>query len=104
MTELLKEKEYELLSDTYYTDKGGIISTTPIKKVKMFALKFCDSDGLNDLSDYKTIQFLCEKGYISPLQEGCKLKFDSMDVRTAKCLIVEYSKSFLDLTPFLPKE
>ena len=104
MTELLKDRDYELLSECHCFDKGNILLTTPIKKVKMYALKFCDSDGLNDLSDYKTIQFLCEKGYISPLQEGCKLKFDSMDVRTAKCLIVEYSKSFLDLTPFLPKE
>lgn len=99
--ELLKEKEYELLSESQYFDKSGQLQTT--KKVKMFALKFCDSDGLNDLTDYKTVQFLCDKGYISPLQEG-KLKFDSLDVRTAKLLIVEYSKHFLDLSPFLPKE
>lgn len=99
--ELLKEKEYELLSECQYFDKAGQLQST--KKVKMFALKFCDSDGLNDLSDYKTIQFLCDKGYISPIQEG-KLKFDSLDVRAAKLLLVEYSKNFLDLSPFLPKE
>lgn len=99
--ELLKEKEYELLSESEYFDKSGHLQKT--NKVKLTALKFCDSDGLNDLSDYKTIQFLCDKGYIVPAQEG-KLKFDSLDVRTAKLLIVEYSKHFLDLTPFLPKE
>jgi len=99
--ELLKEKEYELLSECQYFDNNKTLQST--KKVKMFAIKFCDSDGLNDLSDYKTIQFLCDKSYISPIQEG-KLKFDSLDVRAAKLLLVEYSKNFLDLSPFLPKE
>jgi hypothetical protein len=101
MTELLKEKEYNLLSDCQYFDKAGQLQST--SKVKMFALKFCDSDSIADLSFYKVLQFLCEKGYIAPIQEG-KLKFDSMESRVARILVMEYDKSFLDLSPFLPKE
>ena len=91
------------MSECKYFNKDGHLQPSPTKKVKMFALKFCDSDGLNDLSDYRTLKYLCDKGYIAPI-EGGKLEFDSVDVRTAKLLIVEYSKSFLDLSPFLPTE
>jgi hypothetical protein len=30
------------------------------------------------------------------------LNIDSLDVRTAEILLIEYSRSFLDLSPFLP--
>jgi hypothetical protein len=101
MIEMIKEKEYELLSECSYFDKNGHLSTTPIKKVKMYALKFVDRDLVKEGSDeYNMLKSLCEKGYIAP-PEG-KLNIDSLDVRTAEILLIEYSRSFLDLSPFLP--
>ena len=99
MTELLREKKYSLLSEcSYFNSKGELAKT---KEVNLLALKFCDSDGLNDLSDYKTLIFLSDKGYIVPV-EGGKLKVDELDTRVAKMLLIKYSKDFLDLSPFLP--
>jgi hypothetical protein len=100
MIELLREKKYELLSECSYFINSEYKKT---KEVNLLALKFCDSDGLNNLSDYKTLIFLCDKGYILPV-EGGKLKVDELDTRAAKMLIMEYSKDFLDLSPFLPIE
>ena len=101
MPEMIKEKEYELLSECSYFDKNGHLSTTPIKKVKMYALKFIDRDLVEEgNSEYNMLKSLCEKGYIAP-SEG-KLSIDTLDVRTAQLLIIEYSRSFLDLSPFLP--
>jgi len=98
MTELLREKKYPLLSECSYFINNDYKKT---KEVNLLALKFCDSDSLNDLSDFKTLEFLCKKGYIVPV-EGGELKINELDTRAAKMLIIEYHKDFLDLLPFLP--
>jgi hypothetical protein len=99
--ELLKEKEYELLSESEYFDKNGTLQKT--NKVKMFALKFCEIDSIDETNSYTILKFLCQKGYISPIQEG-KIKVESMEYRTAKILHKEYYANFLDTQPFSPIE
>lgn len=98
--ELLKEKEYELLSECQYFDKNGTLQST--KKVKMTALKFCDSS-LVEGTRISALQAVVNKEYIRPFEEG-KLKIDTLDVRSALILWEEYYANFLDLSPFLPKE
>lgn len=103
--ELLKEKEYELLAESEYFDKNGHLQKT--NKVKLFALKFCDRDILLSAlrldNQFEALKILTEKGYIAPIQEG-KLKIDNLDFRIAIVLLEEYSESFLDVSPFLPKK
>jgi hypothetical protein len=50
---------------------------------------------------FEALNFLCEKGYIIPV-EGGKLKIDDLDFRASVVLLEEYSSSFLDISPFLP--
>jgi hypothetical protein len=103
--EFLKEKEYKLLADSEYFDKNGHLQKT--NKVKLFALKFCDRDillsALREDNQFGALKILTEKGYIVPIQEG-KLKIDNLDFRIAVVLLEEYSESFLDISPFLPKK
>jgi hypothetical protein len=99
--EFLKEKEYELLSEAEYFDTNGILHKT--SKVKMFALKFCEIDSIDETNSFTVLKFLCQKGYIAPIQGG-KIKLESVEFRTAKILHMEYHKSFLDTLPFSPKE
>jgi hypothetical protein len=103
MTELLREKKYQLLAESNYFDKKGELKKT--KEVNLFALKFCDSDKLigllRDDKKFEALNFLCEKGYIAPVEEG-KLKIEDLDFRVSTILLEEYSSSFLDILPFLP--
>jgi hypothetical protein len=102
MIELLKEKKYELLSEGSYFINNDYKKT---KEVNLLALKFGDSDKLLDLltvgKRIDALRFLCEKGYITPV-EGGKLKIDELDFRASVVLLEEYSSSFLDISPFLP--
>lgn len=101
MTELLKEKKYTLLSECSYFINNDYKKT---KEVNLLALKFCDSDKLLDLltlnKKFEALNFLCEKGYISPV-EGGKLKIEDFDFRASVVLLEEYTSSFLDISPFL---
>jgi len=105
MKELIKERKYALLAECQYFDSKGQLQTAT--EVNMFALKMCDSDQLMTLvrerQDYESVKFLCEKGYIAPLNEG-KIKVDNLDFRAATILLEEYSMSFLDISPFLLKK
>lgn len=102
MIELLKEKKYQLLSECSYFYNNDYKKT---KEVNLIALKFCDSDKLLDLltinKKFEALNFLCEKGYIAPV-EGGKLKIDDLDFRASVVLLEEYTSSFLDISPFLP--
>jgi hypothetical protein len=102
MTELLREKKYELLSECSYFINSEYKKT---KEVNLLALKFCDSDKLLDLltmnKKFEALNFLCEKGYIAPV-EGGKLKIDDLDFRASVILLEEYTSNFLDISPFLP--
>ena len=102
MIELLKEKKYQLLSECSYFLNNEYKKT---KEVNLLALKFCDSDKLLDLltinKKFEALNFLCEKGYIAPV-EGGKLKIDDLDFRASVVLLEEYTSSFLDISPFLP--
>ena len=102
MIELLKEKKYSLLSECSYFINNDYKKT---KEVNLIALKFCDSDKLLDLltinKKFEALNFLCEKGYIAPV-EGGKLKIDDLDFRASVVLLEEYTSSFLDISPFLP--
>jgi hypothetical protein len=102
MIELLREKKYQLLSECSYFANNDYKKT---KEVNLSALKFCDSDKLLDLltmnKKFEALNFLCEKGYIIPV-EGGKLKIDDLDFRASVVLLEEYSSSFLDISPFLP--
>ena len=102
MIELLKEKKYQLLSECSYFYNNDYKKT---KEVNLLALKFCDSDKLLDLltinKKFEALNFLCEKGYIAPV-EGGKLKIDDLDFRASVVLLEEYTSSFLDISPFLP--
>jgi hypothetical protein len=103
MIDLLKEKKYSLISEcNYFNSKNEFAKT---REVNLFALKFCDSDKLLDLltmnKKFEALNFLCEKGYISPV-EGGALKINDLDFRASVVLLEEYSSSFLDISPFLP--
>jgi hypothetical protein len=102
MIELLKEKKYPLLSECSYFINSDYKKT---KEVNLLALKFCDSDKLLDLltmnKKFEALNFLCEKGYIAPV-EGGKLKIDDLDFRASVILLEEYTSNFLDISPFLP--
>ena len=104
MTELLREKKYSLISECSYFNSRGELAKT--KEVNLLALKFCDSDKLLDLltinKKFEALNFLCEKGYIAPV-EGGKLKIDDLDFRASVVLLEEYTSSFLDISPFLPR-
>lgn len=101
MTELLREKKYSLLSECSYFVNNDYKKT---KEVNLLALKFCDSDKLLDFltinKKFEALNFLCEKGYIAPV-EGGKLKIDDLDFRASVVLLEEYTSSFLDISPFL---
>ena len=101
MIELLKEKKYQLLSECSYF----LNDYKKTKEVNLLALKFCDSDKLLDLltinKKFEALNFLCEKGYIAPV-EGGKLKIDELDFRASIVLLEEYTSNFLDISPFLP--
>lgn len=101
MTELLREKKYPLLSECSYFVNNDYKKT---KEVNLLALKFCDSDKLLDFltinKKFEALNFLCEKGYIAPV-EGGKLKIDDLDFRASVVLLEEYTSSFLDISPFL---
>jgi hypothetical protein len=101
MIELLREKKYSLLSECSYFVNNDYKKT---KEVNLLALKFCDSDKLLDFltinKKFEALNFLCEKGYIAPV-EGGKLKIDDLDFRASVVLLEEYTSSFLDISPFL---
>ena len=102
MIELLKEKKYPLLSEGSYFLNNEYKKT---KEVNLLALKLCDSDKFLDLltmnKKFEALNFLCEKGYIAPI-EGGKLKIDDLDFRSSVILLEEYTSNFLDISPFLP--
>ena len=103
MSEYIAEKEYQLLMECEYINNGDIAKT---KNIVMFDMHLENGDQAVKLFSDKLpfVNFLAEKGYITPAEKrGAKLKVNKLSYRAAILLAEEYAANFLDISPFLPK-
>lgn len=100
MSELIFEKEYELLQDISYTYKGGDRKT---KKVLLKAPTFKQSEkleaALRQLDPITSLlNFICDSNLIIAKEDGTELPsaaFLGLHVKAYRALATDYAKFFL---------